>query len=189
LTDQERVFDLDIPAALKDQLVREFERLTPRPLGEVRPYGELDIADEPGVYGLMHQGKLVYVGKAGSLADRLRQHAYKIMGRQNLAIADMTCKALRVNPNWAAYAPEDILLRHYRALRPPACEWNGNGFGPHDPGRERETTNKPPDGFDALYPIHHDWPCAWIEAGEYDVLDLLIRLKENLPFLLRYQLL
>jgi hypothetical protein len=67
------------------------------------------------------------------------------------------------------------------------CAWNGNGLGPHDPGRERETTNKAPDGFDAQYPIRQDWPCSWINAGEVNAAELLKAIKGGLPYLLRYQ--
>jgi len=63
----------------------------------------------------------------------------------------------------------------------------GNGFGPHDPGRERETTNKAPDGFDAQYPIRQDWTCDWIKAGDHKATELLKAIKARLPYLLRYQ--
>ena len=83
---------------------------------------------------------------------------------------------------------ESSLIAHYRETAPTTCVWNGNGFGPHDPGRNRETTNKPPDGFDAQYPIRDDWQCADIGAGDWNCNDLLQALKESLPFLLRYQI-
>lgn len=175
-------FDLDIPRAIKTQLVAFFESLDSAPLGDV---AVLHVAGGSGVYGLFLSGELVYVGKAGHLKRRLIEHRNKIGGRKNIALADVRFVCLTVNENWSAYAPEDILTRHYRASG--LCEWNGSSFGPHDPGRNRETTNKPTQGFDQRYPIKEDWPCDWLDAGTYPVLDLLLSLKENLPYLLRYQ--
>lgn len=175
-------FDLDIPRAIKSQLVALFESLDPAPLETI---AELHVAGSSGVYGLFLSEELVYVGKAGHLKRRLIEHRKKIGGRKNIALGDMRFICLTVNENWSAYAPEDILTRHYRAR--DLCEWNGSSFGPHDPGRNRETTNKPTQGFDQRYPIKEDWPCDWLDAGTYPVLDLLLSLKENLPYLLRYE--
>jgi hypothetical protein len=83
--------------------------------------------------------------------------------------------------------PEDALIRHYKSVDGNLCEWNGNSFGPHDPGRDRETTNKAPDGFDAQFPIRYDWMCDFVEARQWNIRELLLRMKEELPFLLRFQ--
>ncbi len=80
-------------------------------------------------------------------------------------------------------------LKHYKSESKTECAWNGNGFGPHDPGRDRETTNKPPEGFDAKYPIREDWVCDWVSVGTYDAFELLKMLKSNLPYLLRFEML
>lgn len=176
-------FDLDIPQAIQGQLVGVFEGLDTADLLSLEPAGPVTVTDRPGVYGLYADGVLVYVGKARRLSRRLSKHRVKLSGRQNLG--DVRFKAVAVHKNWNAYAPESILLNHYQELG--LCEWNGSGFGPNDPGRQREETNMPPDGFHGRYPIRQDWPCDWLEAQEYDLLDLLISLKENLPFLLRYE--
>jgi len=84
-------------------------------------------------------------------------------------------------------APENFLIKYYRKEGEGECAWNGNGFGQHDPGRERETTNKAPDGFDAQYPIRPDWKCDWIKAGEKNAAELLKAIKSDLPYLLRFQ--
>ncbi len=177
-------FDLDLALALKDQLVVAFSGLS---LGAFDAATIGQVSTEQGVYQLHHKGTLVYVGKADKLRNRLMQHHTKIGGRQNISATDMGFKCLYVNKNWTTLAPEDALIKFYKDRAAGDCEWNGNGFGPNDPGRERETTNKDPDGFDAQYPIRHDWPCTWATAGDWNALDLLIRLKEELPFLLRYQ--
>lgn len=178
-------FDLDIPRALHSQLITVFEGLDTAPLGKVLG-GDLAVSSSAGVYGLYLRHTLVYVGKARNLIRRLAKHRFKISGRHKITIDDMEFKCITVHRNWNAYAPESILIGHYRSE--DLCEWNGSGFGPNDPGRNRETTNKPPDGFDAQYPIRSDWPCDWIEPGRHGILDLLISLKEGLPYLLRYQI-
>jgi len=126
------------------------------------------------------------VGKADGLKRRLGEHRHKISGRLN-NLADMGFKCLFVHPNWATLAPENSLIKYYRDASEGECAWNGNGFGPHDPGRERETTNKAPGGFDGQYPIRQDWLCDWIKAGEVNAADLLKAMKGSLPYLLRYQ--
>ena len=175
-------FDLDIPRALHAQLIRTFEALQHKKLSRLP---KLTVPKEIGVYGLFLDDRLVYVGKATSLNKRLGEHAFKIRGRRNISDEKIGFVCLTVNPNWAAYAPENILTQHFNGE--DLCEWNGSGFGSHDPGRGREETDKPPDGFDGQFPIRTEWPCDWLDAGTYSALDLLLSLKKNLPYLLRYQ--
>lgn len=178
-------FDLDIPKAIYEQLLSRFEGLEPEPLTNALIGGPLAVVRAPGVYGLHLDDDLVYVGKADDLGKRIEQHRTKISGRQNISLDRVRFKAVLVHRNWNAYAPESILLRHYRSR--DMCDWNGSGFGPHDPGRNREKTDMPPEHFDARFPIRADWPCTWITAGEHSVLDTLVTMKEKLPFLLRYE--
>jgi len=140
-----------------------------------------------GVYQLYHRGVLVYIGKSDKLKKRLLEHRKKISGRRNISVSEIGFKCLYIHPNWTALAPEESLIRHYRRTGTGECAWNGNGFGPHDPGRERETTNKPSEGFDVQYPIREEWSCEWISAGEHNGKELLRSLKSGLPYLLRYQ--
>ena len=140
-----------------------------------------------GVYHLFRNGVLVYVGKADNLRSRLSQHRVKIMGRRNIDIGEMTFTCVTVHRNWTALAPESSLLSHYEQQPGNLCEWNGNSFGPHDPGRDRETTNKAPDGFDAQFPIRDDWPSGGVTVGNWNIRELLIQMKGELPFLLRYE--
>ena len=177
-------FEIDIVSALSEQLVEAFDKLT---IGQLNTASVALLNREQGVYQLFYNGALVYVGRADNLNSRVSQHLTKIAGRQNIATKDLGFKALYVHKNWTTLAPEDTLIKHFKAHGNGLCEWNGNGFGPHDPGRERETTNKPIDGFDAKYPIRHDWPCTWVDAKSWNVLQLLIAMKDELPFLLRYQ--
>jgi hypothetical protein len=83
-------------------------------------------------------------------------------------------------------APEDRLIRVFQDEG--SCAWNGNGFGLHDPGRRRDTTDLAANHFDRLYPIRLDWPCEGISAGSYTAKNLLSRLKKALPYTYRYVL-
>lgn len=176
-------FEIDIVSALADQLLMAFASLETAPLARE---GVDELHKGQGVYQLYHLGILVYAGKADNLAKRLGEHLVKITGRQKISIAEVRFKCLYVHQNWTALAPESTLIKHYRRTDENVCVWNGNGFGPHDPGRDRETTNKPPDGFDSMYPINDGWVTG-IKAGKYNGRDLLIKLKEDLPFLFRYE--
>lgn len=177
-------FDLDLPLALQGQLVDAFDRLEEgvldeKTLGTIKP--------DQGVYNLFLRHQLVYVGKADSLRNRLRRHFLKISGRTNIAIGEMGFKCLYVGDNWTPLAPEEALITYFKARSKGECEWNGNGFGPNDPGRKRDETEIKEEHFDGQFPIRHDFPCDWIVAGSHDVLDVLVKMKDNLPFLLRYE--
>jgi hypothetical protein len=176
-------FDLDIPQALAHQLVTAFTKVDLGPLSQ----SNVDTLDKgkQGVYQLFHMKKLVYVGKADNVRGRLNDHLQKLSGRRGINIADMGFCCLYISRNWTALAPEETLIKHYRKLG--LAEWNGMGFGPNDPGRQREETEKPEDNFDTRFPIKDDWPCDFVSAGTWDVLQLLVVLKRNLPFLLRYE--
>lgn len=170
-------FDLDIPRAIYKQLVKAFDKLVPEPLSSLTV---TEVPKAMGVYGLIYDGALVYVGNAKNLRKRFLDHRTKIGGRENITAAEVGFQCLSVNPNWSAYAPEAILI----AALDPA--WNGSGFGNHDPGRNREQTDKPPDGFDSQFPIRLNWPCTHLQAGTYSALELARSLKAELPYLLRY---
>ncbi len=175
-------FDIDLPRALREQLVEAFEKLDAAPLNEEKI---AQVPGKQGVYQLYHLEQLVYVGKAGKLPTRLRQHMRKILGRNNINIAEMKFKCLWMSPNWVTLAPEAQLIKFYGSQG--TAIWNGNGFGPHDPGAGREERNKPPSAFDQKYPIRSDWPCGSITAGTWEALDILTRMKDELPFLLRFE--
>ena len=172
-------FDLDIPVAIHDQLVRAFAALRALPLSE---WDALTPPDALGVYGLHYEGALVYVGKADSIEKRLGDHQAKLAGRQNISPEVVGATFLTVNPNWSAYAPETVLMRHFR--REGLCEWNGSGFGNHDVGRRRDTSA--PNGFDQRFPIRLNWRCTQVIAGTHGVAELLASVKAELPYLLRY---
>jgi hypothetical protein len=176
-------FEINLVQALAEQLVDAFADLEE---GALTMGHITEVPTEQGVYHLFRTGLLMYVGKAENLRSRLTQHREKISGRRNIDVDEMGFKCLTVHQNWTALAPENSLIEHYKT-QAGVCEWNGNGFGIHDPGRNREETNQDPEGFDSQFDIRDDWPCTGIQAGEYNARELLILLKHELPFLLRYQ--
>ncbi len=178
-------FDIDLITALQEQLRVAFKKLTP---GALTEENLKKVPASQGVYHLHRSGVLVYVGKTGgSLRKRLAEHRFKIMGRRNIEISEMAFTCLTVSKNWTSLAPETALINYYKKHTDGYCEWNGNSFGPHDPGRNRETTNKPPFGFDSQFPIREEWACFTVTAKQWNVKDLLMKIKAELPFDLRYE--
>lgn len=180
------VFEFDLPTHLRDDLVLLLDRM-----GEAALERGITarIPDAQGVYQLFHAGVPVYIGKTDSkagLRTRLSRHADKILHRPNL-VGKLTFKAIRVMV-FTAMDLETDLLKHYRNTHGEDClPWNGSGFGSNDPGRERDTTNRRPDGFDQQYPIDITQPGHWIAPGNKSAAEALAELKAKLPFTLRFQ--
>lgn len=65
------------------------------------------------------------------------------------------------------------------------CEWNKSGFGPKDPGKNRDGYQ--PNKFDVLYPINTDWPINGV-ADTMTIGEVLALMKEQLPYVMRYEL-
>jgi hypothetical protein len=176
-------FRLSIMRALADQLAEGLRDLDPDPL-DVKHLAEVD--HKPGVYQLYKDGVLVYVGKhESSVANRLREHHDKIACRLNIDLREMSFTALYVHEDLHSVAPEQRLISMYKEQGLAA--WNGQGFGPHDPGQRRDETTFGPDHFDSKYPVNLDWVCDKIEPRWYTVAELLARIKGSVPFLFRYQ--
>ncbi len=121
----EFVFEFD--KAYNHQLIEKFE---------ASPEHLLTPAVAPplkGVYAIYYRGALVYAGKAlnTTLARRLLEHHRKIAGRQNIEVADVSCRFLTIAGDWFVRAAEDALIQHYRP------DWQSSGFGSHVPGRGR----------------------------------------------------
>jgi hypothetical protein len=162
-------FDLDIPLAVREQLDDKFGTLQADPLTQqaisLLPKGK-------GVYELFYKGVLVYAGKSEKgLRNRLLNHCEKIGGRQNIKATDVSFKCLYLGPNWITFAAEDALAAMYN--QQGLCEWNGAGFGPKDPGKNRDETTLKADHWDLKFPIRYDFPMTGIPAGSYDCLALL----------------
>lgn len=175
-------FKLSITQALADQLAERLKPLRPAPLSEA----SLEhVEHRPGVYELFLGERRVYVGKAsGSLPTRLRKHARKLSGRTGMLSARVSFVCLYVDEDLEAAAPETLLIKKYRGAG--GAPWNTNGFGNNDPGRRRDTSDIAADHFDALYPINLD---ARVELarGAWKIDELLIDVKRQLPYNLRYE--
>ena len=125
-------FEFEIDLAIRSQVISQLEASPEHPL-------TLDVAPAAsGVYALYRNGKLVYVGKAmgdTTLKRRLGEHFRKIAGRSNIDTSEMTCRFLEIESPWFVRAAEDALIVSYREK--DLVEWNGSGFGLHDPGAGR----------------------------------------------------
>jgi hypothetical protein len=178
-------FEFDLPRALLTELVGTLEELQTAPLaaGTVA-----SIQDAQGVYQLFKDDQLVYIGKTDAeagLRTRLLRHCRKITHRKALS-GSVQFKAVRVLV-FTALDLETQLIRHYRQLSPSLAAWNGTGFGSNDPGRNREKTNKAPEGFDVQFPINIDIPVETAPTGTTQIATLLQQLKGSLPYTLRYE--
>jgi hypothetical protein len=181
-----RSFEFDLPPALLTQLLEVLGGMERGPLAH--EHVSAVVPEAQGVYQLFHNDKLVYVGKTDAesgLRRRLQRHAFTILSRHNLDVAQMTFKAVRVLV-FSAMDLETALIRHYRDNGSPSV-WNGSGFGNNDPGRQRDLTTLRADGFDANYPINIDLPIDISDlVSPRPALDLLARVSGRLPYTLRH---
>lgn len=178
--------EFDLPSALLAQLVDLFGCMKPGPLNEE---AVLSVPEGQGVYQLLFNGELVYVGKTDAkdgLRQRLLRHAKKICFRRNLHQSQVTFKAIRVY----VFTPmdlEDLLIKHYRECKIPLA-WNLSGFGSNDPGRKRDHSEIKAIHFDSMYPIDLDCEASISPAeGGSSVAEVLMRLKEQLAYTIRFQ--
>lgn len=179
-------FEFDLAGALLSQVVNvldnmESETLTTTLVATIP-------SEAQGVYQLFLDDRMVYIGKSDAeagLSARLLRHSNKILHRRNFGKKKVSFKAVRISV-FAAMDLETQLIKHYKGKGQLLVAWNKSGFGANDPGRNRETTNKHPLGFDSMYPIDIDIPLA-MKPGSYPVSDVLIKLKDILPYCLRYE--
>lgn len=178
-------FEFDLPRALKAELIGLLDGME---AGALQADVTAQMPEAQGVYQLFYEGSLVYIGKTDAeagLRTRLTRHARKIMHRPTLTGA-VRFKAVRIMV-FTAMDLEAQLIKHYRSLNTGAVVWNGSGFGSNDPGRERETTNRQPEGFDNQHPINIDVPGDYLIPGTVPVATALTALKAILPYTLRYE--
>lgn len=178
-------FEFNLPSALQSELINLLDGMSATPLNKTAAAA---IAEVQGVYQLFHNGALVYIGKTDAeagLKTRLSRHAKKTLHRPTFT-GNVTFKAVRIMV-FAAMDLETQLIKHYRGPNTGAAAWNGSGFGSNDPGRERETTNKPPKGYDPQYPISIDLPDTYVPEGATTVAEALATLKAAVPYTIRYE--
>jgi hypothetical protein len=178
--------EFDLPGALLTAILARLEGTPPADLTE-KNAGR--IPEEQGVYALYLKdpSRLVYIGKTDSeagLRHRLMRHSRKIKGRENISPGDVQFKAIRLFV-FTAMDLETALIQHFGGVK--AVPWNNSGFGSNDPGRKRDTSDYKDDHFDAQYPIKLDEVFVEFSPGEYLVSQIMQRLKNGLPYTLRFQ--
>ena len=139
-----------------------------------------------GVYLVHLEGNPVYLGKANDVYERLNQHKEKLSGRLNIKMSKVGYKALLLDKSMSTAANEDLLIAMFRKTH--SGMWNGKGFGPKDPGQQRDTTK--PSVFDKDHPINELWPIDFsgLATAKHNIGGVLATMKEQLPYLLRYDL-
>ncbi len=140
---------------------------------ERRSLSDTSAVEGLGIYALYYEGALaeyqsiadggrpIYAGKAvprgarkggddvdvdyPALRDRLRQHARSVRQVHNLELDEFSYRALSIVPVWIVFA-EQALIRKYSPV------WNSclDGFGKHDQGRNRQTTER--SWWDTFHP-------------------------------------
>jgi hypothetical protein len=137
-----------------------------------------------GVYLLVYDGAPRYIGKANNVKDRLSQHLTKLRGRRNIDLNLLAYKALLLDKSMSTAANESILIGLFKEQN--ADMWNGGGFGPKDPGQERDTTK--PGKFDQQHPIIDNFRVnlRLDQDGTVELGHLLAAMKSQLPYVFRY---
>jgi hypothetical protein len=188
------LFRFDLPIAVTEQLAAQLDQMKSSPLSDeelsqLRNYQNhlAEVQNLPkiqqGVYVIYLGRKAVYAGKADKLYSRLGDHKFKLSGRRDIDQTKIGFKCLLLESSWSTSANESLLIEHYR--KRGECEWNMNGFGINDPGKNRDGAI--PNKFDVAFPINEDWPVTNVNDEE-TAKELLEKLKSQLPFLLRYSL-
>lgn len=138
-----------------------------------------------GVYVLIYEGQPKYIGKANNVKERLSQHLTKLRGRKNIRLDCLAYKVLLLDKSMSTAANEDILIGLFR--QEYLGMWNGAGFGPKDPGKERDTTK--PGKFDQEHPIMEDYLININIDENHKVIlgHLLPAMKSQLPYVFRYE--
>jgi hypothetical protein len=78
----------------------------------------------------------------------LTKHARKIKGRENIDLAEMSCRYLMIRVKWQVARAEGTLIEHYD---PP---WNTmSGFGSNPPGAGRPGLPGYQSQWDQLFPL------------------------------------
>jgi hypothetical protein len=177
-------FEFDLPGSLLRNLIEVLDQTLPETLSAS---ALREVPEEQGVYQLLLDGRVVYVGKTDAEAGlhrRLARHAKKILHRRSLDPGRVSFKAVRIYV-FTAINLETALIKHYGGVR--GLEWNGSGFGSNDPGRRRDRTVVDPKNYDARYPIDIDRELAFaIDEGETAAV-AAVRLKDALPYTFRFQ--
>ena len=178
-------FEFDLPGHLIKSLIDKFDNVimaAPLSIG-----GLSGIPNEQGLYQLLYKGEVVYIGKTEGgkgLSGRLKKHLKRIQHRKNISVGDVTFKAVRVFV-FTAMDLEKPLINHYLS----DLSWNNKGFGPNDPGHNRDMTRgrDQQDGFDDNFPIDTDLLIDISDLSGRPIYECLNELGDAVPYVVRYQ--
>lgn len=176
-------FELDLTKAILENLPPILTNLAPAPLTEANVTALPEAAQ--GVYMLLYEDTPMYIGKTDAshgFRNRLYRHFQTLSARRELTLSRVSYKAVRIMV-FTTVNVEKTLIEHF--LGSNSMAWQNSGFGSNDPGHNRE--NQEPSDFDKQYPINIDQPLDFISKANESALDLLIRLKDHLPYDLRYE--
>jgi hypothetical protein len=178
-------YEIDVETILRNELPGIIAKSDAAPLTR----GAIDALPEraKGAYVLYEDGHPVYAGKTDTrhgFRSRLGRHFETVQSRLALDPARLSFKAVRIMV-FSNFDVEAILINELRRQDPTALAWNFSGFGSNDPGHNRE--GQEPADFDKERPIDIDRPLAFLVAGRFQLLQLLMKLKENLTYDFRYQ--
>ncbi|WP_317201597.1 hypothetical protein [Janthinobacterium sp.] len=182
------IYVFDFLQTVSAQLKETLDRMAESKLNESALAGlstfQMQNDSRQGVYVLHYEGAPVYLGKANDVSERLAQHLEKLKGRRGIDPERIGYKALLLDKSMGTAANEDLLISMFKSEH--AGMWNGAGFGPKDPGQNRDTTK--PGWFDRQFPIIDDFPME-LDAGpeqEMEFAVLLRTMKTQLPYVFRY---
>lgn len=178
-------YEIDVERILRDELPGILAKSEAAPLTREA----VDALPEraKGAYVLYEDGHPVYAGKTDTrhgFRSRLGRHFETVQSRLALDPARLSFRAVRIMV-FSNFDVEAILIKELRRQDPKALAWNFSGFGSNDPGHNRE--GQEPADFDKERPIDIDRPLPFLQAGPISLLQLLMRLKENLTYDFRYQ--
>lgn len=180
-----KLYNFHFLKTISKQLSDELEALPITPLNAqtLQELGEFQAhnSTRQGVYLLHVNGAPVYIGKADDVRARLQQHLTKLSGRLNIEITAVSYKALLLDKSMSTAANEGVLLGFFQQLHQGM--WNNQGFGPKDPGRQRDNTR--PGYFDSTHPINDLFPIALANPST-TIGELLRLMKTQLPYVFRY---
>jgi hypothetical protein len=171
-------FQLDLYAALLEQLPNALEKTTPTPLNE---QSLRLLREERGIYQLFHRSDPVYIGKADKkLTTRLRKHYRRCSGRRNINPHDISFRCLYLDKLVDATSPERELIKQYQ--KQGQAPWNQKeGFGSNDLGHGRK--NQRPGRWFIDRPADYQAVVRIEQAGnELPMLKALELLREAVPF-------
>ncbi|WP_306598825.1 GIY-YIG nuclease family protein [Geothrix sp. 21YS21S-2] len=181
-------FSFDFLKTISEQLYAELETnlgvtvLNPDSLTALRDF-QTSNQSLQGVYVVYYKKLPMYVGKANDIYDRLSQHHEKLSGRLNIDLNQIGYKAIYLDKSMSTAANEGLMLMIYNETYNHQM-WNGGGFGPKDPGKNRDNTE--PGYFDRNFPIIANFTLTSVSDLE-TVQSLFTKMKSELPFVFRHQ--